>query len=45
MDDENDDDDVTVAGGGGGGSDDASGVRVGICFLFMRYIVFFSTLL
>jgi hypothetical protein len=41
MDDENDDD-VTV---GGGGSDDASGVRVGICFLFMRYIVFFSTLL
>ena len=43
MDDENDDDDVTVAGGDG--SDDASGVRVGICFLFMRYIVFFSTLL
>ena len=43
MDDENDDD-VTVAGGGGG-SDDASGARVGICFLLMRYIVFFSTLL
>jgi hypothetical protein len=44
MDDENNDD-VTVAGGGGGSDDDASGARVGICFLFMRYIVFFSTLL